>query len=107
MKIDIDKMTEAELVELNHRIVQRLKFLESMHHHNEMIKFNVGDKVSFEPPGRGRLTGTLVKYNQKTVTIITDSGQRWNVAPGLLSQIKPVAASGKSNIVIDFDGKKN
>jgi len=29
MKIDIDKMTEAELVELNHRIVQRLKFLGS------------------------------------------------------------------------------
>jgi len=106
MKIDIDKMTEAELVELNHRIVQRLKFLESMHHHNEMLKFNVGDKVSFEPPGRGRLTGTLVKYNQRTVTIITDAGQRWNVAPSLLSKIKPVAASGKGNVVIDFDGKK-
>ena len=105
MKIDIDKMTEAELVELNHRIVQRLKFLESMHHHNEMLKFNVGDKVSFQPSGRGRLTGTLVKYNQKTVTIITDDGQRWNVAPGLLSKIKPVSSSDKGNVVIDFDGK--
>ena len=106
MKIDIDKMTEAELVELNHRIVQRLKFLESMHHHHEMLKFNVGDKVSFESPGRGRLTGTLVKYNQKTVTIITDAGQRWNVAPSLLSKIKPVSASNKDHVVIDFDGKK-
>lgn len=106
MKIDIDKMTESELVELNHRIVQRLKFLESLHHHNEMLKFNVGDKVSFEPPGRGRLMGTLIKYNQKMVTIITDDGQRWNVAPSLLSKIKPVAASGKENVVIDFNGKK-
>jgi hypothetical protein len=106
MKIDIDKMTEAELVELNHRIVQRLKFLESMHHHNEMLKFNIGDKVSFEPSGRGRQTGTLVKYNQKTVTIVTDSGQRWNVSPSFISKMKVVATPGKSNVVIDFDDKK-
>jgi hypothetical protein len=106
MKIDIDNMTEAELLELNHRIVQRLKFLDSMHHHHEMLKFNVGDKVSFEPPGRGRLTGTLVKYNQKTVTIITDAGQRWNVAPSLLSKIKPVAAAAQDNVIINFDSKK-
>lgn len=105
MKIDIDKMTEAELVELNNRIVQRLKFLESMYHHSEMLKFNIGDKVSFEPAGRGRQTGTLVKYNQKTVTIVTDSGQRWNVSPSLVSKIKPIA-SGKAGAVIDFDGKK-
>ena len=106
MKIDIDKMTEAELVELNHRIVQRLKFLDSMHYHNEMLKFNIGDKVSFEPSGRGRQTGTLVKYNQKTVSIVTDSGQRWNVAPSLISKIKPVTTSDRSNVVIDFDGSK-
>ena len=106
MKIDIDTMTEAELIEQNQRIVQRLKFLESMHQHTEMLKFSIGDKVSFEPPGRGRLTGTLIKYNQKTVTLITDSGQRWNVAPALLSKIKPVSASAKEGVVIEFDGKK-
>jgi hypothetical protein len=33
-------------------------------------------------------------------------GQRWTVAPGLLSKIKPVSASGKGNVAIDFDGKK-
>jgi len=106
MKIDIDKLTEAELVELNQRIVQRLKFIESMHHHNEMLKFNIGDKVSFEPPGRDRQIGTLVKYNQKSVTIITETGQRWNVAPGLISKIKSVATSGSDNVLIHFDGKK-
>jgi hypothetical protein len=48
----------------------------------------------------------LIKYNQKTVTLITDSGQRWNVAPALLSKIKPVSASAKEGVVIEFDGKK-
>jgi hypothetical protein len=35
------------------------------------------------PPG-GVLVGMLTRYNKKTVTVITDSGERWNVAPGLL-----------------------
>jgi len=26
----------------------------------------------------------LTRYNRRTVTVITDSGQRWNVAPTLL-----------------------
>jgi len=30
MKIDIDKLTEAELVDLNHRIVERLRFLHQL-----------------------------------------------------------------------------
>ena len=30
MKIDIDKLTEPELVDLNHRIVARLRFLAQM-----------------------------------------------------------------------------
>jgi hypothetical protein len=30
MKIDIDKLTESELIDLNHRIVARLRFLNQM-----------------------------------------------------------------------------
>jgi len=31
MKIDIDKLTEAELIDLNNRIVERLRLLNQMH----------------------------------------------------------------------------
>ncbi|WP_043321004.1 hypothetical protein, partial [Microbulbifer sp. HZ11] len=88
MNIDIDSLSEDELIVLNQRIVERLKFLESMHTHKEMMQFNPGEKVSFEPPGRGRQIGTLVKYNKKTVTVITEGGQKWNVSPHLLSKVK-------------------
>ena len=47
MKIDIDKLSEEELVDLNHRIVERLKFLESCYTHKEMMEFSPGDQVSF------------------------------------------------------------
>ena len=87
MPIDIDGLSFEELLELNQRVVARLKMLESMQTHIEMMRFNLGQRVSFEDGG-GRLFGTLVKYNRKTVTVVTDNGQRWNIPPHLLSAVK-------------------
>ena len=90
MKIDIDKLTEQELVDLNHRIVERLRFLNQMRAHESMLEFRIGDRVSFEPEGRPVVFGMLTRYNRKTVTVITDGGQRWNVAPALLRRVVDV-----------------
>ena len=107
MKIDIDTLSEKELIELHHKIVERLKFLESMRVHAEMMAFNIGEKVSFSPPGRGEVTGILVKYNKKTVTVLTEDGQKWNVSPHLLEMVKKsqrkVKRSGK---VIDMNRRE-
>jgi hypothetical protein len=84
MKIDIDRLTEAELIDLNNRIVERLRFLHQMRSHAEMLEFRIGDRVEFQPEGRAPVVGMLTRYNKKTVTVITDSGQRWNVAPRFL-----------------------
>jgi hypothetical protein len=106
MKIDIDSLSYDELVELNHKIIERLKFLDSMHTHNEMMRFSPGDKICFEAPGRGKLFGTLVKYNKKTVTVITESGQKWNVSPHLLSKVKNVKGNKDGKIkIIDLHKK--
>ena len=88
MKIDIDELSEKELIKLNQRIVERLKFLDSVSRHKEMMDFNIGERVSFTPAGREKQFGVLVKYNQKTVTVVTEQGERWNVSPFLLSKIK-------------------
>ena len=87
MPIDIDGLSFEELLALNRRVVARLKILEAMQAHIEMMQFNPGQRISFEHGG-GRLLGTLVKYNRKTVTVVTDNGQRWNVPPHLLSPVK-------------------
>jgi len=104
MKIDIDSLTYDELIELNQKIIARLKFLDTLHAHKEMMQFSPGDQVSFEPPGRGKLFGTLVKYNKKTVTVITESGQKWNVSPHLLSKVKNVK-NNKQGKIIDLHKK--
>ena len=106
MKIDIDSLSYDELFELNHKIVERLKFLDSMHTHKEMMQFSPGDQVSFEAPGRNKQFGTLVKYNKKTVTVITESGQKWNVSPHLLGKVKDVKSNkNKQGKIIDLHKK--
>jgi hypothetical protein len=84
MRIDIDKLTEAELIDLNNRIVERLRFLNQMRAHAKMLEFKIGDRVSFQPEGQRSVVGILTRYNRKTVTVITDDGQRWNVSPARL-----------------------
>ena len=93
--IDIDQLTEAELVDLNHRIVERLRLLEQLRAHRQMLTYRIGDRVTFQPAGRPPVVGMLVRYNRKSVSVITDDGQRWNVAPALLSKVEaePAAAS--------------
>jgi hypothetical protein len=87
MRIDIDKLTEEELVDLNNRIVQRLRFLHQARSHKRMLDFKIGDRVSFQPEGRVMLVGVLTRYNKKTVTVITEAGERWNVAPHFLHRL--------------------
>ena len=88
MKIDIDKLTEPELIDLNHRIVARLRFLSQTRAHVKMLNFRIGDRVTFQPPGHGPLAGMLTRYNKKTVTVITDDGRQWNVSPGFLNKVE-------------------
>ena len=92
MKMDIDQLSEEELIDLNNRVVARLRFLNQMRAHSQMLDFRIGDRVTFHPEGRPTLFGMITRYNRKTVTVITDSGQHWNVAPGLLR----TASSGRS-----------
>ena len=100
MKIDIDKLTEPELIDLNNRIVERLRFLNQKRAHEQMLKFKIGDRVIFHPDGQSPLTGMITRYNRKTVTVITDDGQHWNVSPRFLKKVVAEDVHGnKSNVV--------
>jgi len=86
MTIDIDRLSEAELIDLNHRIVARLRFLHELDAHATMLEFRIGERVQFRPDGRPPVSGIITRYNKKTVSIVTDTGHRWNVAPQLLER---------------------
>ena len=93
MPIDIDRLTESELIDLNHRIVERLRFLRQLDAHTTMLEYRIGERVTFHPDGRPPVTGMITRYNKKTVTVVTDDGHRWNVAPQFLERARPVRAT--------------
>jgi len=94
MAIDLNKFSYDELVTLNAKIVERLKFLDSVHAHQEMASLGLGAKVSFEA-NTGRQVGTIVKFNTKTVGVLTEAGRKWNVSPHLLSLVKDVKSDSQ------------
>lgn len=88
MTVDINKLTESELVDLNRRIVERLKMMQQLKAHAAMMEFRVGEAVYFRDNSGIEVCGVLTKYNKKTVTVITDDGRHWNVSPSLLNKIE-------------------
>ena len=97
MTIDIDKLSESELIDLNHRIVARLRFLNQMRAHSQMLDFRIGDRVTFQPEGRATLFGIVTRYNRKSVTVITEGGEHWTVAPGLLRKATSTENTGTND----------
>src|SRR5512147_2237914 len=89
MAIAIDRLTAAELLDLNRRIVERLRFLHQLRAHATMLQFSIGDRVTFETNDGRTVVGALVRYNKKTVSVVTDAGHRWNVSPRFLRPVEP------------------
>lgn len=81
----IPELSENQLILLNQKIIERLKLLSKARQLNEISKYSVGDKISFEHSG-SVVTGKIIRLNQKTVSILTDDNHRWNVSPALISK---------------------
>lgn len=87
MTLNLDNLSEAELIALNQQIVAKIRFLRQERTFASMLKFRIGERVSFQPEGRPILQGILTRYNRKSVTVITDQGEHWNVAPSVLFKV--------------------
>jgi hypothetical protein len=44
--IDVDRLTEPELIDLNRKIIERLRLLQQMRAHRQMLAFKIGDWVT-------------------------------------------------------------
>ena len=98
-KINIDGLTEAELIDLNNRIVERLRFLHQARAHSHMLEFSVGDRVSFQPEGHDALFGVLTRYNRKIVTYGRSETNAAHVFREAVAQRQPASTSrGRSKV---------
>jgi hypothetical protein len=70
-----------------------------------MMKLTLGSKVCFDSGKHGMQGGTLITFNQKTVTVLTDDGRRrWKVSPQFLSPV--IEEAGCTINVIDIKTKE-
>ena len=84
----IKRLGEDDLLFLNQLIVERLKLISQARSTSQMAAFGIGDLVSFRSPDGHTIEGVVQRLNKKTVSVDTNDGHRWNVAPGLLRLIK-------------------
>ena len=78
--IDLSRLSDDELLRLNHEIIALLKARQRHGSRRELLAFDLGEAVTFKSPEGGAINGTIVRVNQKTLTIATDHGV-WRVAP--------------------------
>jgi len=81
--MNLDDLTYEQLLALNREVVTRIKHMRALKSLHAMAKMNLGQRVCFDAHGT-MMTGTVVKFNQKTVVVHTDDHLSWKVAPSLL-----------------------
>lgn len=78
----VGRLGEDDLLLLNRLIVKRLKYLESVKRGAQLLQFLPGDRVTFsDNDGKDRF-GTVLRVNQKTVSVkVDDSEGYWKISP--------------------------
>ncbi|MCG3170856.1 MAG: hypothetical protein CALGDGBN_02427 [Pseudomonadales bacterium] len=66
------------------KTVERLKLISQARATTQMTSFTRGDRVGFQAPDGRVLEGMVLRLDKKTISVATDDGHQWNVAPSLL-----------------------
>lgn len=85
--ISIETLSKEVLIDLHDKITDRLRYLDQMEAQNEMTNFYYGDVVTFTTNDGKAVTGKIEKFNQKSVSLRTDTGHKWRVAPQYLRKV--------------------
>lgn len=81
----LDRLTEEELLQLNRVVVARLRLMREIRSHEQMMNLRIGQHVQFNSSAGQIIRGMISRHNRKSVTIVTDDGHQWRVAPELLT----------------------
>ncbi len=85
----VNHLGEQDLLALNQLIAERIKVVRAEKKVQSMAAFEVGDAVFFTDKQQQRVDATVLRLNKKTLSLVTDDGERWNVAPELCQINEP------------------
>ena len=101
----IHQLNEAQLHELHYITGDRLNLFHKTKALFDMQKFKVLDRVYFDYHGEQK-KGTVMRLNQRTISVTLDSGEYWKVAPNLLIKIIDEDDVGKEKVSDLINNKK-
>jgi hypothetical protein len=107
MFIDLTKLSEDELIDLNRRIVERLQLMRSAKSLAQLARFSVGMAVEFDTDDGRTVSGTVARLNRQTATIVAASG-RWRVSPSRLrmAHVRKESTAPESRVVAMDPGRR-
>lgn len=82
----VDRVSAGEAIK--GLIVERLELISQARATTLMTSFTRGDRVGFQTPDGRILEGMVLRLNKKIISVATDDGHQWNVAPGLLRLVQ-------------------
>ncbi len=84
----VNNLEMLDLRILNKIVVDRINHLLKTNNDKALSRFNVGNKVTFRTKHGEQKTGTVIRVNQKTVSIAIEGYDGWwNVSPQALEHI--------------------
>ena len=85
----IEDMSIEQLLELNAIICQRIDELRARNDMEVIRKLHVGQQVQFDN-GEGRVFGTVIKINRKTVVVLSEDKRQWKLPAGMINIVRDV-----------------
>lgn len=88
MGINIENLSIDDLVELNKKVVCRIKELRAQRQFKAAAQFRMGDVVSFPNKHNKKVTGFITSIRKATISVLTETNEQWNVSATLLTPEK-------------------
>ncbi|MGV8948487.1 MAG: hypothetical protein ACOH2E_03865 [Candidatus Paracaedibacter sp.] len=82
---DIENLTVQELIDLNEKVIRRLKELKSQEERKAATQFRINDIVSFTTRDNKKIIGFVTSTRKSKISIFTEDNEKWNVPPTILS----------------------
>lgn len=79
----IDGLQDSELRLLHVQLGERYRLIRRAQEMQALREFRLMDRVFFHHASE-HITGTVIRINQRTLSVLTDTGRRWTVAPEFL-----------------------
>lgn len=82
----VQGLDEDELHALYHQLAARMRLVHRAKELYAMKDFQVLDRVVFHHASQ-RIEGTVLRINQRTISVVADDGVNWKISPQLLKKL--------------------